>query len=126
VVTRVALEQARTALERYRDDPRKRIVTAHHPLHGPNPEGPSATIGGIAALGKLAAAQANAVLSGHIHTPFNEWCDAGVGRTQLIGAGTLSTRLRHGAPASYNVLTISRDSAEVEVELRVLADAAVT
>ena len=51
----------------------------------------------------------------------------------MIGAGTLSTRLRHGAPPSYNVLTCTRRGAqaagkiegeiagEIQVEQRALA-----
>ena len=129
--------QARTLQEvaGHEADGRWLIVTAHHPLHGPKPGGPNATIGGDAAYSALVEAGIDAVLSGHIHTPFNEYrrCDQGEGGAQVIGAGTLSTRLRHGAPPSYNVLTCTRRGAqaagkiegeiagEIHVEQRALA-----
>lgn len=105
------------ALARYRDDERHRIVTAHHPLHGPRPDGPNATIRGDEAMQSLARQGMDAVLTGHIHKPFDEvrkgdgWC------THVIGAGTLSTRLRGGIPPSYNVLTCARGQ-PIKVEVR--------
>ena len=122
VVRPEALADTLAQLDRFKSDRRRRIITAHHPLHGPKAGGPSATIGGLAALEQLADHGADAVLTGHIHTPFNEHRSAGRGRVQVIGAGTLSTRLRHGAPASYNVLTCpppqTGDSAPILVETR--------
>ncbi|NVE95375.1 metallophosphoesterase family protein [Altererythrobacter lutimaris] len=114
-----ALNQALEALRPYRDDPRTIIVTAHHPLHGPQVDGPSDTIGGLAAFPSLAQNGANAVLSGHIHRPFDEDRTIDGSQLQVIGAGTLSTRLRHHAPPSYNVLTCKRGE-RIKVETRIL------
>jgi len=117
VVKDAALAASVRQVENFADDPRTIIVTAHHPLHGPNTDGPSDTIGGNEALRCLGEAGANAVLSGHIHKPFDEFRSAGTSTTQVIGAGTLSTRLRFGAPPSYNVLTCRRGQ-DISVEAR--------
>lgn len=123
VVTPDALRATSAALAPLRDDPRTVIVTAHHPLHGPRPDEPSGTIGGYEALEELAELGANAVLSGHIHTPFNHDPYHPGGKIQAIGAGTLSTRLRFGAPPSYNVLHCERGK-PIQVEARTLSDEA--
>ncbi|WP_394730278.1 metallophosphoesterase family protein [Altererythrobacter sp. GH1-8] len=123
VIKRSALEETAKRLERFRHDPRTIVVTAHHPLHGPKAGGPNRTIGGDAALKTLAERGVNAILSGHIHNPFNEVRAAGRREVQVIGAGTLSTRLRNGAPPSYNVLTC-RKGAGIEVETRIIGKAA--
>ncbi|MEO0589907.1 MAG: metallophosphoesterase [Pseudomonadota bacterium] len=128
VVTARSLERTLVTLETLKDDRRTLIVTAHHPLHGPEVGGPSATIGGNAAFDRLARHGMDAIMSGHIHTPFNESRPARAqapdgARAQVIGAGTLSTRLRHGAPPSYNVLTCRRSlngKPAIEVETRVV------
>ncbi|MEP0390524.1 MAG: metallophosphoesterase [Erythrobacter sp.] len=111
--------EARTCKElaRFQSDPRHLIVTAHHPLHGPKIEGPNATIRGDEAMTNLAMNGMSAVLSGHIHKPFSEVRSGPGWRTHVIGAGTLSTRLRGGIPASYNVLTCAKGRA-IEVEIR--------
>lgn len=120
VVTGAALEEAQARLWSLGPQTRHVIVTAHHPLHGPKMEGPNATIGGDGAMAELVAAGMNAILTGHIHRPFNEFRGEPGCRAQVIGAGTLSHRLRHGAPPSYNVLTCSRGEDAIEVELREL------
>ena len=120
VITTIALEEAHDRLGHFGNDERHVVVTAHHPLHGPSVEGPNATVGGDAAFASLAKAGMNAVLSGHIHKPFNEFRGEGGARAQVIGAGTLSRRLRHGAPPSYNVLTCRKGADEIEVKLREL------
>jgi 3',5'-cyclic AMP phosphodiesterase CpdA len=111
--------EARTAseLQRYRGDERHLIVTAHHPLHGPKPEGPNPTIRGDEALECLARNGMDAVLSGHVHWPFDDTRQGEGWRTRVIGAGTLSTRLRGGIPPSYNVLTCLKGQ-PIEVEVR--------
>lgn len=129
VVTARALERTLAALDALKDDKRTRIVTAHHPLHGPEVGGPSATIGGNAAFDRLVQHGMDAIMTGHIHRPFNEDRPAlsegrGGAKAQVIGAGTLSTRLRHGAPPSYNALTCSHyeeGKRAIEVETRVIA-----
>ncbi|MEM9312242.1 MAG: metallophosphoesterase, partial [Pseudomonadota bacterium] len=60
------------ALRRYEGDPRHLIVTAHHPLHGPKIGGPTDTIRGNEVLGILAYEGMDAILTGHIHKPFDE------------------------------------------------------
>ena len=83
----------------------KVIVAAHHPLIDVGTMTPGRTRGGAAALTALAAAGADAVLTGHTHDPFDvPWYGAGRS-VRLIGAGTLSERTRDSRPA-YNWLTI--------------------
>ena len=64
--------------------------------------------GGDAAFAAIAAAGAHAVMSGHVHVPFDELRTRGGKAMRMIGAGTLSTRLSHGAPASWRVITCER------------------
>ncbi len=119
VVTQRALARTQEMLGPYRSDPRTIIVTAHHPLHGPKIGGPSATIGGNDAFRSLTEDGMDAIMTGHIHTPFAESRTGWQTGAQVIGAGTLSHRLRHGAPPSYNVLTAERGK-DIHVELREL------
>lgn len=78
------------------------FVAGHHPLiEGPT-TGSGRTRHGARALAALAEAGADAVLSGHVHDPF----DIAYGRMRLIGAGTLSTRLRK-TPPSFNEIRIA-------------------
>ena len=81
------------------------IVAGHHPLiEGPT-KGTARTKYGDQALVALAEAGADAVLSGHVHDPFDVPF-AHDGRTvRLIGAGTLSKRVRHSPPA-FNELRV--------------------
>ncbi|MEO0872533.1 MAG: metallophosphoesterase, partial [Pseudomonadota bacterium] len=123
VVTQKALAATLDVLDALKDDKRTKIVTAHHPLHGPKVGGPSATIGGNEAFAALVDHGMDAIMTGHIHTPFNELRPGRQTSAQVIGAGTLSTRLRHGAPPSYNVLTCSLDphrNDEIAVETRIV------
>jgi len=120
-VTNASESRTSDALEGFKDDPRHLIVTAHHPLHGPTALGPNDTIRGDDAMANLATKGMAAILTGHIHKPFSEirsGIRSGKGwRTHVIGAGTLSTRLRGGIPPSYNVLTCMK-GAPIEVEVR--------
>jgi 3',5'-cyclic AMP phosphodiesterase CpdA len=79
------------------------LVACHHPLVDADTEGKGSTRGGRAALAVLAAAGADVVLSGHVHDAFDMTIDAGGRPIRLIGAGTLSQRVRASAP-SYNRL----------------------
>lgn len=122
VVTARALEATLAVLDRLRDDTRLKVVTAHHPLLGPKPGGSSQTKGGIEAFDQLAARGVDAILSGHTHVPFNEHRSVGFHAAQMIGAGTLSTRLRHGAPASYNALDYAHGDNAISVETRIVGE----
>ncbi|RVT43172.1 metallophosphoesterase family protein [Sphingobium algorifonticola] len=82
-----------------------RLIACHHPLIEAGTSGTAATRGGRRALRALATRGATAVLSGHVHDPFDhvEMID---GRAiRLIGAGTLSERLRDSRPG-YNAIHI--------------------
>ena len=75
------------------------LVAAHHPLIDVGLTEPTRTHGGAAALEQLAAAGADAVLTGHVHYPFDRPVERAGRTVRLIGAGTLSKRLRHSPPA---------------------------
>ncbi|MFN3294566.1 MAG: metallophosphoesterase family protein, partial [Gemmobacter sp.] len=105
VIRPAALADTLARLAALKGDPRTIIVTAHHPLLGKEDGRRNPTIGGDAAFAAIAAAGAHAVISGHVHVPFDEVRTRGGKALRMIGAGTLSTRLRHGAPASWRVIT---------------------
>ncbi len=117
VVTEAALSQTLDHLSALKSDPRTIIVTAHHPLLGPEGHEKNPTIGGTQAFAKLAQAGVQAVISGHIHTPIDELRSVDGHAMRMIGVGTLSIRLRHGAPPSYRVLTCEAGGI-IETELR--------
>ncbi|WFL78628.1 metallophosphoesterase [Altererythrobacter arenosus] len=115
-VMREALEATLTHLRSLTGDERLKIVTCHHPLL-PGREGEkNPTIGGDEAFAAIAAAGADAVISGHVHFPFDLMPARGGLRLRMIGTGTLSTRLR-GAPPGYNVLTCCKEDG-ISVEHR--------
>lgn len=81
------------------------LVAAHHPLIETGTHGTAKTRGGVTALIALATAGADAVLTGHVHDPFDVPVER-AGRTiRMIGAGTLSKRIRTTPPA-FNELRI--------------------
>lgn len=81
------------------------LIACHHPLVEAGTRSSSRTRGGSAALAALAAAGADAVLTGHVHDPF-DICHPGHGEdVRLIGAGTLSERVRD-TPPSFNEIRI--------------------
>ncbi len=102
------LDAVLSDLERHRARPLK-LVTCHHPLVDADTEGTGSTHGGKRALAALARAGADAVLSGHVHDPFDLTVAADGLPIRLIGAGTLSQRLR-ATPPSYNRLEWSADA----------------
>lgn len=118
-VTGSALRKTLDRLRALEGDPRTKIVTAHHPLLGPEHQSRNPTIGGSRAFEAIAAAGADAVISGHVHRPFDELRKSGDHALRMIGVGTLSTRLRHGAPPCYRVLKCDRGGA-IKAELRSL------
>lgn len=90
------------------------IVACHHPLvDGAHVRGEAKTDGGQAALAALVDAGADAVLSGHVHDPFDVNYPVGERTIRLIGAGTLSERLRTSRP-SFNELMIADGVLEVK------------
>jgi 3',5'-cyclic AMP phosphodiesterase CpdA len=78
-----------------------RLVACHHPLVDAGTKSSGSSRGGRRALEALAAAGADAVLSGHVHDAFDLEVAAGGRLIRIIGAGTLSQRLR-ATPPSYN------------------------
>lgn len=90
------------------------LVASHHPLVEPGTRGTSRTRRGAEALAALGAAGADAVLTGHVHDPFDEAREVNGRTVRLIGAGTLSERIR-ATPPSFNAIRLGRDSIEVTV-----------
>jgi 3',5'-cyclic AMP phosphodiesterase CpdA len=95
-------------------DPQVVLVTAHHPLVEANTRGKALTKGGQRALAALAKANVTAVLSGHVHDPFDLIARTANGPVRMIGAGTLSLRIR-STPPSFNELTIESGAVHVKV-----------
>ncbi len=81
------------------------LVACHHPLVEAGTRSTSHTRGGRAALAALAEAGAHGVLTGHVHDPFDVTHPTPAGEVRLIGAGTLSERVRDTRP-SFNELRI--------------------
>jgi 3',5'-cyclic AMP phosphodiesterase CpdA len=113
VVSRRSLQRSLALLEAAGDDHVK-LVACHHPLVDKEGLQSSArTIRGRQALEALAKAGAHAVLSGHVHDPFDIRMEVAGRQIRKIGAGTLSERVRESA-ASFNELRIS-DGGRLEV-----------
>lgn len=102
-VTRPALRQCLAAIDALPPGSRA-LVAVHHPLREVGTRGTALTHGGKAALAELARRGVLAVLSGHVHDPFDIVEDTAMGPVRMIGAGTLSLRLR-STPPSFNELT---------------------
>lgn len=100
-------------------EPEVVLITAHHPLVEANTRGKALTKGGERALAALAGAGVSAVLSGHVHDPFDLIKETANGPVRMIGAGTLSLRTR-STPPSFNELTI--DGAAVHVKVRTFGE----
>lgn len=92
------------------------VVASHHPLVEVETAMAGNTRGGADALLALKRAGVEAVLSGHVHDPFDRIIETAAGQIRVIGAGTLSKRLRDSAP-SFNEL---RFSPELEMTVRTL------
>ncbi len=95
------------------------LVTAHHPLVEAGTRGRALTRGGERALAQLAARGVAAVLSGHVHDAFDIVKTTVAGPIRMIGAGTLSQRIR-STPPSFNELSI--DGRDIRVRVRNLAE----
>ncbi len=107
---RVSADDLDTALQGLAHQAAKplRLVAGHHPLVDADTESSGSTRGGKSALAALARAGAQAVLSGHVHDPFDMTLELDGQPIRLIGAGTLSQRLRSSAP-SFNRLVWSAE-----------------
>jgi 3',5'-cyclic AMP phosphodiesterase CpdA len=92
------------------------LVTAHHPLPERDPRGKRLTINGTRTMEELARRKVLAVLSGHVHDPFDIEQATPAGPLRMIGAGTLSKRVR-STPPSFNELTIG-EGAGIAVRVR--------
>ena len=94
-----------------------KFVACHHPLVEAGTRMRSQTRGGRRALEALASAGAHAVLTGHVHDPFDVEHEVGGRTVRLIGAGTLSERIRVHPP-SFNEIRI--DGCEFVTVARVM------
>lgn len=90
------------------------LVTAHHPLVEAGIRGRALTRGGALALRELAARGVAAVLTGHVHDAFDLVAQTDAGPIRMIGAGTLSQRIR-STPPSFNELRIDGSAIAVRV-----------
>ena len=106
-----SLKEALSEVAEHRDD-HVVLVACHHPLIEPGTRSTSRTHGGEPALDALARAGAHAVLTGHVHDPFDAAHHIDGRTIRLIGAGTLSERTRDAAP-SFNEIVVQGGSLEV-------------
>ncbi|RDC61178.1 hypothetical protein HME9302_02397 [Alteripontixanthobacter maritimus] len=113
-VTDRALQECLSLLDAVPDTAR-RLVAVHHPLREVGTHGTALTKNGEKALAELAKRNITAVLSGHVHDAFDITEDTPNGPVRMIGAGTLSQRVR-STPPSFNELTF-RDG-ELHVSVR--------
>jgi len=120
VIRKPALDATVSHLRSMIADTRLKLVFCHHPLLGSDDGKPNPTIGGDQAFSKIAASGADAVISGHVHVPFDMIKERDGNKMRMLGTGTLSTRLR-GSPPSYQVLTCSKNEG-ISAERRVLDD----
>jgi 3',5'-cyclic AMP phosphodiesterase CpdA len=117
-ITEAALEQTLAAIDAVPAHKRV-LVTAHHPLTERRADGKLLTHRGNRALEALAERKVLAVLSGHIHDPFDMIAETAKGPVRMIGAGTLSRRIR-STPPSFNELTYA--DGELTVKVRNVED----
>lgn len=87
------------------------FVAAHHPLIEAGTKGTAKTFRGEEALIELATAGAHAVLSGHVHDPFDIPVERSGRMIRMIGAGTLSVRTRN-SPPGFNEIRVHGDQFE--------------
>jgi 3',5'-cyclic AMP phosphodiesterase CpdA len=117
-VTERALEQTLTTIDRLPSSTRV-LVSCHHPLVVAGTRGKAWTRGGDHALAELAKRKVLATLSGHVHDAFDIVSDTRHGPIRMIGAGTLSQRIR-STPQSFNEITWTGETLDVRV--RSIAD----
>lgn len=112
-VTDAALERCLKALDALPGGTQA-LVAVHHPLREVGTQGTALTRGGQKALDALSRRGVLAVLSGHVHDAFDIREAASHGGVRMIGAGTLSQRVR-STPPSYNELTWDGETLAVRV-----------
>ncbi|MBJ7500809.1 MAG: metallophosphoesterase [Sphingopyxis sp.] len=112
-VTERALEKTLTVIDALPPDTTV-LVTAHHPLVEAGTKGRALTRGGERALAALAKRGVAAVLTGHVHDAFDLMKETAAGAIRMIGAGTLSQRIR-STPPSFNDLTVQGAAIDVRV-----------
>lgn len=95
------------------------LVAAHHPLREVGTRGTALTKHGQKALEELSKRPVAAVLSGHVHDAFDITEETIHGSVRMIGAGTLSQRVR-STPPSFN--EIEWDGSALKVCVRNLDD----
>ncbi|MWV26364.1 metallophosphoesterase family protein [Aurantiacibacter rhizosphaerae] len=117
-VTDAALERCLTTLDAMPKG-QQALVTVHHPLREVGTQGTALTKHGLKALGELAQRPVLAVLSGHVHDAFDIMEETVHGKVRMIGAGTLSQRVR-STPPSFNEL--HWDGTDLHVKVRNLED----
>lgn len=109
----VGRQSLRRALTQIADAPKGNLifVAAHHPLIEGGTKGTAHTYRGEEALVALAEAGAHAVLSGHVHDPFDMPVTRAGRMIRMIGAGTLSVRTRN-SPPGFNEIRVEGDRFE--------------
>ena len=112
-VDKAALAQTLAAIDALPAGTRA-IVACHHPLVEAGTRGKALTRGGNHALAELAKRNVLAVLSGHVHDAFDLIHPTPNGPVRMIGAGTLSQRVR-STPPSFNELTFEGERITVRV-----------
>lgn len=117
-VSRHALQRALALAE---SQPRDKLVfvACHHPLIEPHTRMSAQTHRGAEAFAALARAGVDAVLTGHVHDPFDVAHEVDGHVVRMIGAGTLSERTR-STPPSFNEIRIADDHG-FEVKCRTLS-----
>ena len=94
-----------------------KFIACHHPLVEAGTRMSSKTRRGRRALEALASAGIHAVLTGHVHDPFDVAHDVNGRPVRRIGAGTLSERVR-AHPPSFNEIRVQ--GCEFETRARVM------
>jgi 3',5'-cyclic AMP phosphodiesterase CpdA len=92
------------------------FVACHHPLVEADTRMSSRTRRGGQALAALAQAGVDAVLTGHVHDAFDIAREVGGRTIRLIGAGTLSERVR-STPPSFNEIRVEGRNFETLVRV---------
>jgi len=90
-----------------------KMIAVHHPFIYPEISPlDKTTKNGPEGIERLSNANIDAILSGHIHTPFFKDRDPGDTTIMSIGSGTLSTR-RRGVPAGFSHIQIDEEKLSV-------------